>query len=320
MKPPRVPRSLALLIALGLVLGVGGDVTYAAFSSTTSNSGNNFSAAPDFVPPSASASVIAKTPGYLAGAINQGATYFVYANATDTGNPPSGISTITANVSGITTGQTALALTSTGGPFSVGGVSYTYRSASVVANNPLAAGSYAYTLTLTDAAANSQTQGGFNVTVDNTPPAGADVQTANGGATVGKAEANDTLTFTFTKQIDPNSILAGWTGASTTVTARITATNNFIVRDAGNTITLPLGTVTLNGSYGPGTQRNFTSSTMVQSGNAIVVTLGTPSGTTNTVTTPANMTWTPSATATDAAGNACSVATVTESGPLDVEF
>ncbi|MBI2238532.1 MAG: hypothetical protein HYU54_08425, partial [Actinobacteria bacterium] len=270
------------------------------------------------------ASVIAKTTGYLAGFIRQGGTYYVYANVADSGNPPSGVSTVTADVSAITSGQTAAPLTS--GAFSVNGVSYNYRSASLTADNPLAAGATPYSLTLTDVDGNNATQSGFSVMVDNTVPAGADIQTANGSTTVGRAQTGDTVTFTYSEVMDPDSLLAGWTGTATSVTVRLVngvggGNDTLQVWDAANAVRLAFGTVNLGGqAYVVGGTRSFTGSTMVQSGPVITITLGTPSGGTGTETIPGTMTWTPAAGATDAAGNACSIAFAAETGALDVEF
>jgi hypothetical protein len=314
-------RSLAALLALGLVLGAGGGTTYAAFSSLASNAGNSFSAAPDLVAPAASASVIAKTSGYLAGAIRQGGTFYLYANVADDGNPPTGVASVTADVSAISAGATAVSLVA--GSYSVEGVAYGYRSASLTANAVLPEGTYAYTLTLTDAAGNAVTQAGFSVVVDATPPAGADVQTANGGTTPGRAEAGDRVTFTFTERVDPASVLAGWDGSAAAVQVRIVnagANDTLQVRAAGGTPILPLGSVALGGNYVAAT-RNFNGSTMVQAGAVISITLGNPSGATRTVATPATMTWTPSAGAFDAAGNPVLTDPALESAPpLDVEF
>ena len=63
--------------------GIGS--TFGAFSATTANGGNSFSAAPDFAACTASTTVVAKTSGYVPGFIKQGGTYYVYANVTDTG-------------------------------------------------------------------------------------------------------------------------------------------------------------------------------------------------------------------------------------------
>ena len=56
------------------------------------------------------------------------------------------------------------------------------------------------------------------------------------------------------------------------------------------------------------------------SGSSITITLGTPDGAVTTAAGTAATTWTPAAGATDWAANACSTATVTESGAADKEF
>src|SRR5438445_7933845 len=103
----------AILLVLGLVSGVTVDGTLAAFRSTTSNGTNSFTAAPDWVGPSASATVIGRTadcsPGNP-GFIKQGAAYYVYANVADSGNPASGIASVNGNVSSVSTGQNSVAL------------------------------------------------------------------------------------------------------------------------------------------------------------------------------------------------------------------
>jgi hypothetical protein len=70
--------------------------------------------------------------------------------------------------------------------------------------------------------------------------------------------------------------------------------------------------------YGaPGT---VTPLTMVQSGSSIMITLGTPGGTSATSTAHAAMVWTPSTSATDIAGNAVSANTATQTGTTHVNF
>lgn len=315
---------MALLLALALL---GGGVAHAAFSGTADNGPNSFTAAPDFLAPSASSSVVAKATGYLAGKIRQAGNYYVYANVTDTGNPASGVSSVTANVSTVTAGQTTLALVS--GSFSSEGASYNYRSASVMADSLLAAGSKSYSLTMTDAAANSQTQPGFGVTVDNTAPTGSDVQTANtSGGTVGRPELGDTLKYTHSEQMEPDSLLPGWAGPSTNIVVRIiNAGNNdtATVFDATNTTQVRLGSVALNGNY-VANDRTFgasgTASTMVQAGSVITVTLGTASGGARTegIANPVVWTTSPPAGATDAASNALTAGNINETGLADVEF
>jgi len=206
----------AAALACGLAITLGG--VFGAFASTNANPSNNFASAPDYVAPSASRSVIGKTQGGTPGYIHQGGTYQVYAEVTDSGNPASGVSTVTSNSATVTTGATSTSLAS--GSFPIGGLSYGRQSASLTANATLPAGTYSYSLSSTDVAGNSGSSN-FTVTVDNTVPTGTDIQTANGGSLAGRPEQNDTITYTFSEPIDPNSIIAGWTGAATNVVVRV---------------------------------------------------------------------------------------------------
>jgi hypothetical protein len=297
------------------------------FTAKGTSPGNSITAAADFRAPSASGSAIGKTAGGIAGQIKKGATYYVYANASDSGNPASGVSTVTANVDSLTPGSTAVALST--GSFNSNGVSYGYRSAALTAGTSLAAGTYTYSLTLTDVAGNSQTQSGFSVTVDNTGPSGTDVQTLNVGTTNGLAQAGDTISFGFSKAIDPNSILAGWSGNSTSVVLRLnngagSSNDTVTVYNSTNATQLPLGSVNLGRADYSTASITFgasgTASTMVMSGNTITVTLGTQSAAATTAAATGTMSWTPSASATDPAGNAASTTAVTESGAADKDF
>ncbi len=302
----------------------GGEMTRAILGDQETDASVLATAAtfPDVTAPVVSASVISKTVPYIPGHIRQSATYHVYTNVTDTG---SGVATDRANVSTVTTGQTAVPLVA--GSFTIGGVAYGYRSASVTANATLAAGAKAYTIAATDVATNAVTQGGFSVNVDNTRPTGSAIATTNGGTIVGRPELNDTITFTFSEVIDPNSVLAGWTGGATSVVVRIAngaGGDSLTVRNAANTALLPLGSTNLGGTGYVTAQRDFgataTSSTMVQSGSSITITLGTPSGATTSQAGTTSMTWTPAVGATDRAGNTCMTTAVTEAVPADVEF
>lgn len=297
------------------------------FTSAAPDAGNSITAAADFRAPTASAAAIGKTAGGVVGQVKKGGTYYVYANVADTGNPASGVSTVTANVSSITSGSTAVALAA--GSFTAGGLTYNRRSAALTSGSTLAAGSYPYSLTLTDAAGNSATQSGFSVTIDNTAPSGTDVQATNGGTTAGLAEAGDKLTFTFSKAIDPNSVLAAWTGAATNVVVHLnngsgSGNDTVTIFNSTNTTQLPLGSVNLGRTDYTGANLTFgatgTASTMVMSGNTITITLGTQSAAATTAASTGTMSWTPSATATDGAGNALSTTAVTESGTADKEF
>ena len=318
---PRLLLALALLAGLALL---GGKATLAAFSSSASNPGSAFDAAPDWVAPAISATVISKSPGYSAGHVKQGGTYYVYANVSDTGNPASGVGSVTADLSAVTSGATSVALVA--GSYSAEGVSYAYRSASRVADDPLAAGTQAYTLTATDVAGNDRTETGFSVTVDNTAPGASDVQAANGSTIVGRPQQNDTITYTYSEPIDPQSILAGWTGAGTSVVVRVNNTNpdRVLIFNAANTTQLPFGTVNLARNDYVGANRTFgatgTPSSMVRSGSTITITLGTQSGNGTTAAATATSVWTPSAAVYDRAGNAGLPGSATESGAADKEF
>lgn len=325
-------RLAAVLVAVclaGFLIGGGAQLSLAILSDREEVAAT-FSTAScfvDVVAPGVTGTVGSKTALYVPGYIRQGGTYYIYANVVDGGGgcTPSGVSTVRTNVSTITTGQTSVAVAA--GSFSAGGVAYGFRTASITANATLVAGTYTYSITSTDALANGQTQSGYTVIVDNTRPTGADIQTANGGSIVGRPELGDSVTYTFSEPIDPQSVLAGWTGASTNVVARIiqnTAGDQLTIRNAANTAVLPLGTANLIGTGYVTANRDFgatgTPSTMVESGNSITVTFGTASGATTTQATAGVISWPPTTTLTDRAGNTCQTTVTLESGGADVEF
>jgi hypothetical protein len=324
--PRRRQRRLAIALLSALLgLAATAGVVWALYSDNAASDGNELVAAADWVAPSASASVIGKSQGGVPGYIRQGGAYMVYANLSDSGGPPSGIASVTANASTITTGQSAAALSS--GSFAIGGVTYNHRSGTLTANGTLAAGSYSYSLAAKDLAGNSWTQSGYTVIVDNTVPTATDIQTANkSGGTAGKPELGDSITYTFSEPIDPHSILANWTGAATNVVVRISNVTNdpLTVYNAANTAQLPLGSVSLGRNDYVSANATFgasgTASTMVQSGNSITITLGTASAGTGTAASTGTMTWTPSASAYDRAGNAETTSARAETGSADREF
>lgn len=322
------------LLAAALALAALGGTTAAAFSSVAGGSGNRVSAAQDFRAPLASAAVVAKTAPRLAGRVRQGGSYYVYASADDSGNPPAGIASITADVSAITAGAGAVPLVA--GSYTAEGIAYGFRSAALTADAVLLEGSRAYSLTLSDADQNTRQQGGFAVVVDNTSPGAADVQAPTAG-TAGRAEAGDTVVLTTDEQLDPNTVLAGWTGAPTDVVVRIVddalllvglGNDVLSVYDAANSDKLPLGEVDLgrkdyaggllggHASFGA----TGTKSRMSMSGSTITVTLGTAGGSVLTAAGSGTMTWLPSAQPTDGAANPMSTASRAESGPADREF
>jgi hypothetical protein len=310
-----------LTVLVGLLIGTGAGISLARYTAATSVGSNTVTTAAKFdvIAPTISGSVIAKATGtgqYLSGSLKPRGTFYVYANVTDAGPAASGLASVTADVSSIRAGATAVTLVA--GSYTVAGVSFNYRSAAQTADNK-APGSYSYGLRAVDNAGTVATATA-SVMVDSTVPAGSDAQTTNAGA-AGTPNAGDTISYTYTEQIDPESILAGWTGASTQVTVRFTLSGNTVtVRNAVNTTQLPLGSVALGTTYVTTATATFAAS-MVQSGPTITVTLGSlTSGTVKANATARAMVWTPSASATDAAGNACSTSSRTETGTLDVDF
>lgn len=326
----RRSRRVALFLVAGIVVGLTGNgVTSAAFNAEATNQGNSFSAAPDWVAPSADRSVVAnEPPGFIPGFVRPGGTYRVYANVTDSGNPPSGTAAVTANVAALTTGQTAHALAS--GSATVGGLAYTHGStAALTVGTGVTAGVKTYSLTATDAAVNTGTQTGYTVTVDGTAPTPTDVQTANKtGGTAGSPEVGDTVTYTFSEGMEPYSFLAGWTGATTNVVVRLNnvkSSDTITIFNAGNSTQLPFGLLDVKRQY---TSANVTfgatgtPSTITRNGATITVILGTASGPVATQPFSGSMVWTPSTSPrpTDPAGNLSGTSQVTESGTNDVEF
>jgi hypothetical protein len=186
---------------------------------------------------------------------------------------------------------------------------------------------------VTDRAGNSLTGGNVGpvaYTIDKTPPTAVDVQATNdSGGTVGKPETGDKITYTFSEAMKASSILSGWNGSSTNVTVHLDRGGNanvmLTVKDSTDATLLNLGTVDLGRSdylASTGTKHaSFTGSTMVMSGSTITITLGTPAGDTiGTAASTGTMTWTPSTSATDPAGNPMSSAAATEGGTADKEF
>ncbi|MEA2124825.1 MAG: chitinase, partial [Solirubrobacteraceae bacterium] len=188
----------------------------------------------------------------------------------------------------------------------------------------VADGAYDLRILAVDVAGNQAIVAVANRTIDNTRPTATDIQAANvSGGTASLPEAGDTVTFSFSEPIAPASVLAGWSGASTPVTVRISAATPGVltVFDAANSSQLPLGSANLGLRYALAALV-FNNSTMVRTGSTITVTLGTLAlgGLQSIGTGNATLSWTTVATPTDPAGNALTAATTTESGTADRDF
>jgi hypothetical protein len=337
---PRVAKGRAVAVAAVIFLAAGAPGAVATFTRTGTAS-NTITADPDWTAPTIDRTVIAKsTTGYLGGSVKQGGTYYVYANVTDTGNPASGMGTVKTDESALTTGQTNVSLTSASGPWSVQGQSYNFRTALQTATTPLVAGAKTYSITPTDSDSNTQTVPGYPVTVDNSGPTAIDIQTTNhAGGTVGTAEIGDTIIYTFSEQIDPQSILAGWTGGSSNVIVHLQdggctlifcAADSFVVYSGVSQLST-LGVVSLADSgYTGGSLLGSapdtiygatgTASTMLQSGATITITLGTRSGSAADNGGSTLMSWNSDIAPFDAAGNAASGNLRSETGSNNKEF
>jgi hypothetical protein len=295
---------------------IGG--TQGAFTGQTDNGGNVITAMPDFRGPTVSPVAIGRSTAFATGYIRNTSTYYIYANVTDVGTPPSGTSTVVADVSNVTAGQVAVPLVA--GSYTAGGVSYNYRSAVLTAGT-LPSGPINFSVTATDAAANSTTANG-SVTGDNTAPAPTNISASGGIA--GRPEVGDVLTLTTNETLDTYSLLANWTGAATTVQVRFVnqgGGDRLQIWDSAGTTQVPFGTINLGRTDFTTATLSFNGSTMTQAAGVITIALGAPVvGTVTTVAGTGNMSWNPSATATDRAGNAITTGSFNEPAPVDTDF
>ena len=166
----RAMTALLVLAALSAASVGGVTLSGAVFTATSANT-QTASAVADFVPPTITVPpVIAKDGSTTPGFIKQAQGYRVYANVTDSGNPASGVNTVTADVSNVTGGSTSVALSNSGGPFVIGGVSYNYESDVLTSDNPLGEGSKSFSVTAADVAGNTSAPSNGSVTIDNTGP------------------------------------------------------------------------------------------------------------------------------------------------------
>ncbi len=175
-----------------------------------------------------------------------------------------------------------------------------------------------------------------NRRVDNSPLRGLDVQTVNGGSSAGKLDAGDQLALTYSGQVNPASISSGWNGSATAVTLRLRDGNILGLGNRGDTVdvlrsnvAVNLGSVNLKQEYIKTNKTTTFNATMVATNTTVngapvtvvTVTLGTvASGNGLRGGNPGHLVWTPSSSATDPSGKACSPAPVTETGVLDRDF
>jgi hypothetical protein len=172
-----------------------------------------------------------------------------------------------------------------------------------------------------DFTAGSASHATFTAAADGVPPAGVDIQSGNGGRGPGRMGPGDWLTLTWTEQLAPASVLAGWDGTARAITVRVVdngSDDRLEFFDGASALNLA-SELLLGGNFV--TANKDFGATMVQSGASITVTLASGNAANLATASAGTMRWRPAAGATDAAGNASSTGQVTESGaPADVDF
>lgn len=199
-------------------------------------------------------------------------------------------------------------------------------------------GEYSVRAILVDGAGKSTTSATVGPRpVDNSPVGGADVQAVNGG-TLGTVDPGDRLVLTYDHQMRPGSFVAGWDGTPRAVVARVrdgalvgggTSDDTVdVFTTTGFQVPVAVGSVNLRvDQLRPGKTVAFSavlSQEVVVVGTTAVtrvtVILGPVqggNGLLRSTSLAGTVVWTPSASATDIAGVACSRVPVIESGPAD---
>jgi hypothetical protein len=313
-----VDGTASVLVTIPLGTADGSHTVYAVDGAGDSAGA---SIAIDRTGPAVAVTAIIKSQGGTAGYLHQGGTYYAYSSVSDA---LSGVASVGADVSTLTTGSTNVALAA--GSWTIRGVTYNFRSALLTANVVLLPGAKTFTVTATDVVGNITGPGSSTATVDNTAPGGADVQTTNVmGGTAGKAETGDSLTLSFTEGMDAESILSTWSGPATIMTVRLldrSGSDQLEIWNSANTAQIQVGTIRLGRSNYVTGDVSFAASTMAMSGSAVILTLGVPDypASIGTVNGNSVLVWTPVATMYDWAANPCGTLPVNEGGANDAEF
>ena len=172
-----------------------------------------------------------------------------------------------------------------------------------------------------------------NRIIDNAVVRGVDIQAANKtGGKLGKMEAGDKLTLTYSEPMKASTLIAGWSGAgNANLYVRLTDAGQVettrLTTDAAGNARPGLGTYVSGGNF-LRTNRTvvFAATAALTSaaggGSIVTITLGSVASGSGLRTQSSSTTlrWTPSATATDLAGIPCSAALVSETGTADRDF
>jgi Chitobiase/beta-hexosaminidase C-terminal domain len=158
------------------------------------------------------------------------------------------------------------------------------------------------------------------ICIDKTAPAPTNVVLANGGI-AGTADSGDTLTVTYSEQLDATTFCSTWTNSGTqtlsNTSIRVQIANNStndtltitaVGSNCGGTANFHFGSVALGGNY-VSTTRTFGSSlgasqiTWDPSARTLTIKLGLASGAVSVGVSAGTPTYTPSSSLTDIAGN-----------------
>jgi hypothetical protein len=111
----------------------------------------------------------------------------------------------------------------------------------------------------------------------------------------GKPEAGDEVVLTYGGVVNPDLILSGWDGSTTTVTAHIGTYSSddwlYFMDAADSTWLSGLGGVDLVGNYSSSAGATFTNAQMTLAGSTVTIVLGTASGSILRDTSAQNMVW-----------------------------
>jgi hypothetical protein len=295
---------IVVLLAAVLAAAAAVQGSQATFTASATNSGTSFVTASKFPP------TVTLTAPVDGSATKDTTPAFVGTADSATGDS----STVTARIYSGTSTAGALVQTKSG---TRSGTSFSFSLTTA-----LAQGTYTAVVTQTDTSGNTGTSNAVTFKVDTTAPTATSVSAANKtGGTAGKIESGDTLTYTYSEAMSPASIWAGWSGASTAVHIRFTSSGNdtITVLTTGNVASINLGSVATNADYVSATTTFNATMALSADGTSVVVTLGTPSNVNWSASPGRNMSWTPSASAKDLAGNAASTTPYSETSS-DVDF
>ena len=224
------------------------------------------------------------------------------------------LSTDTVHLTLTDSASTTVTATTQAAPAGAGTVTFTGINTSTLVDGNVTATAWVTTNT-SDASPNTTT----TLVRDIVVPTAVDIYGTNGGGTAKKIDTagGDTLVYTFSTPMDPASIQAGWTGASTTVNPSIVG---------GDTITAAAALGSVSTGTAGYVQSGFTvtcsTTTMVMSGSTVTLNLNNclPTARLKIGTATETFVWMPSASATDQAGNPMSTTLRNEVGGPKANF